>query len=179
VRVWALPPGLVRPSRFSPPRSLDRFSLLAGVESPSLGRFPALPDRGELCLSAEPLGLAVRGCLAAPVASSSGGLTPLHRKVKPEKVKKSPTSNTTRSWLTAKSPLTMRSLARSRTVYGEGNVYLFTSTRKDCADVGTTAPRHGLPPTQSLRPGKPLRNGQDSILPGYGPALTPAAAAGT
>ena len=82
--------------------------------------------------------LAVVVCLAAPVAVQAQGdyLDVYTVKVKPEKV--ADFQALTKKWADANRRYDGDRWLALETVYGEGNVYVFTSTRKDYADVGTT-----------------------------------------
>src|SRR2546427_3451178 len=82
--------------------------------------------------------LAVLVCLAAPVAARAQGdyLDVYMVKVKPEKL--ADFQALTKKWADANRRYNGDRWLALETVYGEGNVYLFTSTRKDYADVGAT-----------------------------------------
>ncbi len=82
--------------------------------------------------------LAVVVCLAAPVAVQAQGdyLDVYTVKVKPEKL--ADFQALTKKWADANRRYNGDRWLALETVYGESNVYLFTSTRKDYADVGAT-----------------------------------------
>jgi len=109
-----------------------------------------------------PLGLCCRGVSPAPVAVQAQGdyLDVYTVKVKPKKLadfKHSP-----RSGLTPIAATMGDRWLALETVYGEGNVYLFTSTRKDYADVGTTEAAAMLAQTKPSARKTGSENGQDS-----------------
>jgi len=81
--------------------------------------------------------LAVAVCLAVPVAVQAQGeyLDVYTVKVKPEKL--ADFQALTKKWVDANRRYNGDRWLALETVYGEGNVYVFTSTRKDYADVGT------------------------------------------
>src|SRR4029077_2758553 len=82
--------------------------------------------------------LAVVVCLAAPVAVRAQGdyLYVYIAKVKPEKL--ADFQALTRKWADANRRFNGDRWLALETVYGEGNVYQFTSTRKDYADIDKT-----------------------------------------
>src|SRR5712671_1498711 len=82
--------------------------------------------------------LAVVVCLAAPIAVQAQGdyLDVYIVKVKPEKL--ADFQALSKKWADANRRYNGDRWLALETVYGEGNIYLFTSTRKDYADVGTT-----------------------------------------
>src|SRR5947208_11953397 len=82
--------------------------------------------------------LAVVVCLAAPVAVQAQGdyLDVYTVKVKPEKL--ADFQALTKKWADANRRYDGDRWLALETVYGESNVYLFTSTRRDYADVGAT-----------------------------------------
>jgi len=81
--------------------------------------------------------LAVVVCLAAPVAVQAQGdyLDVYTVKVKPEKL--ADFQALSKKWADANRRFNGDRWLALETVYGEGNVYVFTSTRKDYAEVGT------------------------------------------
>ena len=82
------------------------------------------------------LGVAV--CLAAPVAVHAQGdyLDVFVVKVKPEKL--ADFQALTKKWVDANRRFNGDHWLTLETVYGEGNVYMFTSTRKDYAEIDKT-----------------------------------------
>lgn len=82
--------------------------------------------------------LAVVVCLAAPVAVHAQGdyLDVYIVKVKPEKLTDFQAIN--KKWVDANRRFNGDHWIALETLYGEGNVYQFTSTRKDYADISTT-----------------------------------------
>jgi len=82
--------------------------------------------------------LAVALCLAAPVAVHAQGdyLDVFIVKVKPEKVADFQTL--TKKWADANRRFNGDRWLALEAVYGESNVYQFTSTRKDYADIDKT-----------------------------------------
>ena len=81
--------------------------------------------------------LAVVVCLAAPIAVQAQGdyLDVYTVKVKPEKL--ADFQALTKKWVDANRRFNGDRWLALETVYGEGNIYMFTSTRKDYADIGT------------------------------------------
>ena len=82
--------------------------------------------------------LVVAVCLAAPVAVQAQGdyLEVFIVKVKPEKL--ADFQAITKKWIDANHKYNGDTWITLETVYGEGNVYQFTSTRKDYADIDKT-----------------------------------------
>src|ERR1041384_2271063 len=79
--------------------------------------------------------LVVMVCLAAPVAVHAQGdyLEVFVVKVKPEKL--ADFEAITKKWIDANRRFSGDQWIAMQTVYGEGNVYRFTSTRMDYADI--------------------------------------------
>src|SRR5947207_15564675 len=85
--------------------------------------------------------LAVVVCLAAPIAVQAQGdyLDVFVVKVKPEKL--ADFQALTKKWADANRRFNGDRWLALEAVYGEGNVYQFTSTRKDYADIDKTNER--------------------------------------
>src|ERR1700724_2457972 len=105
--------------------------------------------------------LAVVVCLAAPVAVQAQGdyLDVYTVKVKPEKV--ADFQALTKKWAEANRRYDGDRWLALETVYGEGNVYVFTSTRKDYADVGTTEAASMLAANKAFGKEAAQKMGQD------------------
>src|SRR6266852_9297269 len=153
---WAEPAKIIN-SRGDP---LERIYLVGGLDairhSPAAVCPSVLPPpipRCSVCLNTLPgisqpkeaimlrravWALVVVVCLAAPMAVHAQGdyLDVYMVKVKPEKL--ADFQALTKKWIDANRRFNGDRWLALETVYGESNVYLFTSTRKDYADVGAT-----------------------------------------
>ena len=123
--------------------------------------------------------LAVVVCLAAPIAVQAQGdyLDVFVVKVKPEKL--ADFQALTKKWADANRRFNGDRWLALEAVYGEGNIYQFTSTRKDYADIDKTNEAVMAAVNKAFGKEAAQKMEQDFSNCLYGPAVNSAAAVGT